>query len=96
MSKIEGLLNLANRVLATKKAAIQIHGKGIGSVLNEKSFQQFRTSSLSFIFDNYGDQHPYYIEFTNKVNGPTPSAVKRGKGILQSISDKLSLNGMNS
>ncbi|ADB42115.1 hypothetical protein [Spirosoma linguale] len=48
-------------------------------------FTEFRTSSLSFIINLYGDSHPYYKDFNEGVKISKPNDTIQGRGILKSI-----------
>lgn len=52
-------------------------------------YNQFRSSSLSFIRLVYGTSHSYYEDFDKSVNSNSPSRIKGGKGILKAIKDEI-------
>ncbi|MFL9837795.1 hypothetical protein ABS768_09820 [Flavobacterium sp. ST-75] len=82
LERIKYLINIANKTLETK----YVSGGNIRtSWVDSELFNEFEASSLSFIVYLYKENHPYYVNFKSKVNGPHPSSVQNGRGILNSI-----------
>jgi hypothetical protein len=52
-------------------------------------FYEFRSSSLSFLLNVFGDKHPYYTDFNDRCKGAFPVDVERGLGILRGIRAEL-------
>ncbi|MCB9012773.1 MAG: hypothetical protein H6539_01895 [Bacteroidales bacterium] len=60
-------------------------GRFSESWVNPELFYEFRTATLSFILNLYGENHPYYIDFNHHVGRPVPIQIEQGRGILNSI-----------
>lgn len=84
--RINQIIDLANKVLATKWTTSGTWGS---SYVNSELFYEFRTSSLSFILNLYGDKHPYYNDFNDNVHRPDPYCSEKGRGILNSIKTEI-------
>ncbi len=84
--RIEELIDLANRTIATKQTSAGIVGT---SWVNSELFFEFRTSSLSFILNLYGEGHIFYKDFHKIVNRADPYDAERGRGILKSIKNEI-------
>ncbi|MFT3902903.1 MAG: hypothetical protein QM727_06995 [Niabella sp.] len=87
LERVEYLLDLANKSLATKwttEDSFFYH-----HWVSNESFKVFETSSLSFILATYGEKHPYYTRFKESVTQAKPDDVKAGKGILTSIKTEI-------
>lgn len=84
-SRINQLLELANRTMATKHS----DRDGFSSYVNPELFFEFRMSSLSFILSMYGDKHPYYSDFNQKIVRPDPYDTEQGRGMLKSIKSEI-------
>lgn len=80
--RINRLIDLANRTLATKQTSSGSFGT---SYVNSELFFEFRTSSLSFILNLYGESHPFYTDFNQRVARADPYDTGEGRGILNSI-----------
>jgi hypothetical protein len=87
------LIILSGQILTTKES----RSKSLSiSRVNEELFFQFRTSSLSFISNLYGEEHPFYKDFINNVVSLDPSDTEKGRGILKSIKDEIDNGWLNS
>jgi hypothetical protein len=84
--RINQLIDLADRTLATRQS-----GTGMMSTswVNSELFHEFRPSSLSFILNLYGENHPYYTEFNQRVVQSDPYDTEHGRGILKSIKSEI-------
>lgn len=79
------LLDLVDRALGTAK-----YPTGIGiPTVNKELFNEFRTASLSFIKNIYGEKHSYYTDFDDRVTESRPSNAEIGKGILKAIKSEI-------
>jgi hypothetical protein len=79
-SKVDELIKLGMSVLATQSETRS------GRLLVDLTlFYQFRSASISFILKLFGNQHPYYSGFDEKVSDAMPSTTKRGIGILNAV-----------
>ena len=81
--RLTQLIELADRTLKSVEPTSMI-----GS-LNSELFYELRTSSLSFIINLYGEKHPYYKNFNEKVVHTDLYDTEKGKGILKSIKSEL-------
>ena len=90
--RIIQLIELADGTLATK----QTSSKGLSTWVNSELFFEFRTSSLSFILNLYGDNHPFYKEFDKIVVRADPYNTEHGRGILKSIRTEIDNGWLNS
>lgn len=84
IQRIEHLITQGQAVLATKKNS-QYTGDYVDSGLQ----MGFRTASLSFIQNLYGERHPYYTNFNTKINGQGFSVANSGLNILHSIKTEI-------
>jgi ribosomal protein L31 len=81
-ARINEIIDLADRTLATK----QTTGKTYTTTsVNSELFYEFRTTSLSFILNLYGENHPFYTDFNRLVVQSNPYDTSEGRGILKSI-----------
>ena len=83
--RIDELIDVGNRLIATKHTPV---GYGIASV-DRELFNQFKTSSLSFINNLYGIDHSYYKEFRKQCDLIHVSHSVSGLGILKAIKQEL-------
>lgn len=84
--RINELISLADRTLATKK---HTNSKFSVPYVDSEIFNEFRSSSLSFILVLYSKDHPYYQDFENKVLRNSPEQTEIGRGILKSIKSEI-------
>ena len=84
--RINQLIDIANRTLATKQTS---SGRFSSSRVDSELFVEFRTSSLSFILNLYGEKHPYYKDFNEIVERASPHDTERSRGILNSIKTEI-------
>lgn len=83
--RVEALISLADRTLATAKYPQSI---GIATV-DRELFNELRTSSLSFIKNLYGDNYIYYKDFDKYLLRSEPSETERARGILKAIKSEI-------
>lgn len=83
--RISQLISLADKTLGTT----QTNRNGLFPWVNSELFSELRTSSLSFILNLYGENHPYYKDFDQNVIRSEPSYTERGRGILKSIKTEI-------
>lgn len=83
-NRIEELVLLAKKTLSTKYSS-QYGGDCVDSII----FNELRSSSLSFIKNVYGADHPYYNEFNTRVLYAQPDYVEYGLGILIGINKEI-------
>lgn len=83
--RIDELITLADKTLstATRPAGISI------STVNGELFNELRSASLSFIANVFGNKHPYYSDFDNRVNRSYPSEAAYARGILKAIKGEI-------
>lgn len=84
--RITQVIDLANRTLATKQTS---SGMITSTWVNSELFFEFRTSSLSFILNLYGENHPFYKDFNKIVAKAYPYDIEQGRGILKSIKTEI-------
>ena len=85
--RIDELIMLSEEVLSTQKP-VPGYSKH-GASVNNLSFNQLRSSSLSFLQGLFGENHPYYKEFNSNVKDSAPSHVTIGKGILKGVKQEI-------
>jgi hypothetical protein len=83
--RISQLITLADKTLST---AVTPEGM-IPPYVDGELFNELRASSLSFIQNMYGIDHPYFKEFSDKVEKTRPSQVEFARGILKAIKNEI-------
>lgn len=83
--RINELIELADRVISTSETSEY----SAGSSVNSELFREFRTSSLSFLKDTFGESHLYYVEFKNEVYDSYTSHSQEGRGILKAVKQEI-------
>lgn len=58
--------------------------------LRDESFASFRSAGLSFLANLYGERHPYYADFHERVTEPKSGHAEIGVGILKAVKGELS------
>ena len=81
--RINQIIELSNRVSATGQSG------EFGSWVNDELFREFRSASLSFLKNTFGESHPFYKEFDNSCSGAEPTSVYEGRGILKAVKSEL-------
>ncbi|HFK5586174.1 hypothetical protein CMU71_05805 [Elizabethkingia anophelis] len=83
--RVNQLISLADKTLSTAR-----HPGGMNpSTVDGELFNELRASSLSFIKNLYGNEHPYFLDFNNRVQQSRPSQAKYAKGILNAIKSEI-------
>lgn len=82
--RINELISLAGQVLATRRES-----QYLGPYVSAESFNEFRSASLSFLRNTFGDSHPFYNEFDKKIQQPRPSTTEEGRGILKAAKQEI-------
>lgn len=85
--RINELISLSEEVLSTQKTTPGY--SKYGASVNASLFNQFRASSLSFLKNLFGENHPYYQEFNTNVKDNAPSHTNIGKGILKAVKQEI-------
>ena len=81
IKRIDQLLIQGQNVLSTKEYSSDFVKMGLQ--------MGFRTASLSFIENVYGDSHTYFNEFYEHVNGRGYECTENGLNILSSIKNEI-------
>ncbi len=80
VERVQHLINQGNAVVGTQK-----HEQFYGNYVDHGLQMGFRSASLSFIQNLYGEKHTYYKDFDERVKGDGLSETKSGLNILSSI-----------
>jgi hypothetical protein len=83
-NRIDFLLNQGQKVVQTKRY-YEMFGNAVDSGLQ----MGFRTASLSFISNLYGENHPYYKNFNTQVQGDGLDKTESGINILLAIKSEI-------
>jgi HEPN domain-containing protein len=78
------LIKLADTVLSSAR-----HTGDSGPYVNSELFNQFRSSSLSFLKNLYETDNPIFKEFDKRVTDIYPSYTEDGRGILKGVKSEL-------
>ena len=81
--RVNELITLSNQVLATQWS------NEWGSYVSEELFREFRSASLSFIRNTFGEDHPFYSEFDSEISSVTPYCITEGRGILKAVKSEI-------
>ena len=81
--RVDELMEIAARTLATKN----FNGYNYSVFLEE--FNEFRSASLSFLRNTFGESHPFYREFDKNVAEESPDDVEEGRGILKAAKQEI-------
>lgn len=84
LQRVEHLINQGQSVLGTEKKS-QYGSNSVDSGMQ----MGFRTATLSFIKNLYGEKHPYYKDFDEEVKGQGVHGTKDGVNILISIKSEI-------
>jgi hypothetical protein len=83
--RLEELISLFDKTISTST-----HPSGFAiPTVDGEMFNESRTASLSFIKNLFGSNHPYYIDFNNRVVHSYPSEASYGRGILKAIKSEI-------
>lgn len=83
LRRVDEIIKFGQQALVTKRST------ELGSWVSAESFAQFRTAALSFLVNLYGERHPYYLDFDEKVKVARSGPVKTGIGILTAVKGEL-------
>ena len=84
ISRVDELIQMGTDVLATETGG----GGSIRSV-DVISFYKFRSASISFVMKLFGETHPYFTAFSEKVSDAMPLATKCGIGMLHAVKGEI-------
>lgn len=84
IEKAEHIIILGNEALKTKFVDSH-HAVWVSSEI----FGQFRSSSLSYLRKVFGENHPHYLEFNEKVTKPYKSTTEWGIGIIKAAKNEI-------
>lgn len=82
--RVDELINIGKETALTQE-----YFQFEGTLVNNELFAKFRTSTLSFIKNLYGTEHPYYENFYKLVKEAMLNDVEQGLGILGAILDEV-------
>lgn len=82
--RIEQLILQGKAVLSSKK-----HSEWIGNHVDMGLQVGFRSASLSFIKNLYGESHPFYKDFNRRVYGQSLNETENGINILTAILNEI-------
>jgi hypothetical protein len=85
LDRVNNLIELADKTLLTKTQGSSMSMPYV----NGEKFNEFRTSSLSFIKHIYDEKHTYFTDFEDKVDQASPHKVSNGRGILTAIKTEI-------
>lgn len=83
-SRIDELIALSDKVITTSQ-----YREYSGETVNNELFQEFRSSSLSFLDKIFGDRHTFFKEFQNKVKDSYLHQAQEGRGILKAVKTEI-------
>jgi hypothetical protein len=84
IERVDELIQMGADVLATERTT-----KMGSSAVDLVSFYKFRSASISFVLKLFGNNHPYFKDFSEKVGDAMPSTAKRGIGMLHAIKGEI-------
>ncbi|MDH5427059.1 MAG: hypothetical protein OEY57_02620 [Nitrospirota bacterium] len=84
IEKAERLIKLGGKALKTNFVDSH-HTVWVSSEI----FGQFRSSSLSYLRKVFGENHPHYLEFNEKVTRPYKSTTDWGIGIIKAAKNEI-------
>ena len=84
VARVDELIQMGNAVLETETG-----GGGNIRLVDLISFYKFSSASISFVMKLFGENHPYFKTFSDKVNDAMPSTTKRGIGMLHAIKGEI-------
>ena len=83
-ARVDELILLADKVISTSR-----YWEMSGNYVDDEIFQQFRSSSLSFLKNAFGENHVFYKEFNSKVSDTAHSKSETGRGILKAVKNEI-------
>lgn len=84
LKRIDSLIQQGKSVLATKKESDYV-----GQLVDMGLQMGFRAASMSFIKNLYGENHPFFKIFDERVKGQAYHEAESGINILKSIRDEV-------
>lgn len=81
-SRVNNLLDLANRTLASKQIDT---GTIPRQRVSAELFAELRSAGLALILKSFGEKHPFYTEFNDNVRFAIPKDTERAVGILKAL-----------
>jgi hypothetical protein len=84
LKRIDLLIAQGSSVLTTKK-----HSEYSGNYVDMGKQMGFRAASLSFIKNLYGENHPYFKDFNERVKGQAYHETENGINILSAIENEV-------
>lgn len=81
--RVNELISLSDKVISTTKRG------DFGDYVQTEIFQEFRASGLSFFRNTFGEQHPFYKEFDQKVTDTYTYHTEEGRGILKAAKQEI-------
>jgi hypothetical protein len=85
VTRIQFLIDKGCKVLSSKKSYSIVAGEYV----DNDAFADFRTSSLAFISQIFGNTSPNYLDFQSRVLHARPPDVEHGIGILRASKEEL-------
>lgn len=83
-TRVDELIELSNKVIATSR-----YYEMSGNNVDDEIFIQFRSSSLSFLKNTFGESNVFYKEFNSNVNRTHQSSTEQGRGILKAVKNEI-------
>lgn len=81
--RVDELISIAGQVLTTRRS------NELGSYVSPESFNEFRSASLSFLRNTFGNDHPFYKEFDKNAEEASPYETEEGRGILKAAKQEI-------
>lgn len=83
--RIDKLILFGTEVMKTQVPTVQFRPASVSAL----KFNEFRSSSLSFLRNVFGEPHPFYKEFDANCEKSTPSHTNNGIGILKAAKQEI-------
>jgi len=83
VKRTDEIIGLGSTALAHKTTG------DYGGWIQKDEFGSFRSAALSLLMKLFGDRHPYYTDFNEKVTSTDASDIEVGLGILRSVKAEL-------
>ena len=89
--KLDDFVKRTEELILLADEALQTEGrtKWGGTHVDAGAFSAFRSSSLSFLKNLYGVNHPYYTDFDSKTEAAVGDAVLAGRAIVAAVAAEL-------
>src|ERR1035437_142857 len=81
--RVGELLALGAEVLKTQQLS------GYSMYVDCQRFAEFRSASLSFLRNTYGERHSYYTDFDSNVTVAQSHHVQQGVGVLKGVQNEM-------